>query len=637
MGAGALRPGRAALRVVLVAGLLAATTLSFAVPAQARPVVSNSTSHGQLATGDLRAYDYASGTSTTWDSDAQWGTGTYVGTATVPGSGAVTLAPAGDVPPVTTTHAWWNTSWRTRRCYTVTNPAGYALAAHPVSIVFNSTTDVANGWLAAGAADLRATTGGGSPTALPFDLVGPWPSTTSSVWVKVPALAAGASTTACLYYNNPAAAAVPANPSARYDPLYRVRTSSPTITDPAGNWVPDNPAPAGVNVNTGNLFTTALTLPLDASVPAGTPVGLFSTERWDAAGTPEMRYRFTVAAGRPFRVRLLESEIYFTGAGQRVFNVNVEGGAQELTNLDLAAVCLARGRPAQCGLAFDYPFATSTNGLVDIDFIHVTENPKVDAIEILDETQLTTAAGAREGLTALTGTWTSPVIDTGAAGVFGLTSAGLTTPGGTAVTYQLATSTSPSGPWTYLGPDGTASSSYGGPVRPIEYSADGRRYLRARATLTGPGTTTPVLSLLTVGHSLPMLARSSTGRATATTSAGTGPRWAVRIRTTELSALGAGARLLVDPTSAWGTTTLTGALDGPPLTCCGPTQFVVTGGTVTSATPTSVTVPASGSAQGGLSVVINRGTAGAATADLTVRVGLSATAAVDLPLRLALP
>jgi hypothetical protein len=627
-----MRRGRTMLRTALVGTALTAVVVGGAAPAQARPVLTNSTSHQQLSTGDLRAYDYQAGASTTWDTDAQWATGAYVSTANVPSSGAVTLAAAN-----TATDAWWNNAWRSRRCFTVTNPAGYAVAAHPVQITFASTADIAGGALAAGAADLRVTTGGAAPATLPFDPVGPWPSATSAVWVKVPALAAGASTTACLYYNNPAATAQPANPSARYDPLYRVRTASPAIADPGGNWVPDNPAPAGMSVNTGNFFGTTLVLPLDPSVPSGTPAALFATERWDPNTTPELRYRFTVAAGRPFRVRLLEAEIYFNATGQRVFNVNVEGGPQELTNLDVAAECLARGQPVRCGLAYDYPFATSGDGFVDIDFIHVVENPKVAAIEILDETQLTTAGGAREDLLATSGTWTSPVIDTGGAGVFGLTSASLTTPAGTTVTYQLATSASPSGPWAYVGPDGTAATSYDGAPQPVEYSADGKRYVRARATLTGPGTATPVLGQLTIGHSLPVLARSSGGRAVATTTAGAGVRWAVRIKTTEPTMLGAGARLLVDATSSWGGATLTGAFDGPPLTCCGPIQFAVTAGALTSNAAPAVLIPASGSAQGSLSVVISRGNAGVATADLTLRAGLAASTSVELPLRLVLP
>jgi hypothetical protein len=624
--------GPATLMMAVFAAVLVGTS-----PAVARPVISNSTSHPQLAIGDLRAYDYRSGASAGWDTDTQWGAGSYSGTLTVPSSGAVSLGVSGDVSAVTTTNAWWNTSWRTRRCFIVTNPASYAVAAHPVSIVFDSTSDTANGWLAAGAADLRVLTGGTSPTVRPFDVVGPWPSVSSAVWVKVPPLAAGATTTVCLYYNNPTATTVLPDPTARYDPLYRVRSGTTTIADAAGNWVPDNPAPAGVNVNTGNLYSTGATIPLDASVPSGTSPALFGTERWDTGTAPEMRYRFTVAAGRPVRVRLLESEIYFATVGQRIFNVNVEGGPLELTNFDAAAVCIARGRPPQCGLAFDYPFATSGDGFIDVDFIHVTENPKVAAIEVLDETVLTAVAGTREGLPVTSGTWTSPVVDTGAGGVYGLTSAAVTLPAGSGITYQLATSTSASGPWTYLGPDGTPATSYDGTLRPIEYSADGRRYVRVRATLTGPGTATPVLDQLTVSHSLPVLARNAGGRAIATTATGTGILWAVRIKTAELSVLGAAARLYPDSTSVWGTTSLGGAFDGPPLTCCSATQFVVTAGTVTSTTPTPVTIPASGSPQGGLSLVVNRVTSAAATADLTARISLASTTQVELPLRLVLP
>ncbi|MGL5829649.1 MAG: malectin domain-containing carbohydrate-binding protein, partial [Angustibacter sp.] len=311
------------------------------------------------------------------------------------------------------------------------------------------------------------TTGGSAPTQLPFDLVGPWPSANAQVWVKVPALAAGASTTACLYFANPGAAALPANPSARYDPLYRVRGgATTTIADPAKNWVPDVPSPAGLTVNTGNAYTNAQPIVLDASVPLGTPAALFTTERWDDTGNPELRYRFTVAAGRPVRVRLLESEIYFTSVGQRIFSVNIEGGTQEITKLDPYATCLARGLIGSCGLAFDYAYPSSVDGFIDIDFIHVTQNPKVAAIEILDETVLAATGGALESLSAV-GTWTSAVVDTGGPGVYGLTSANLTLAAGTSLTYQVATSASASGPWQYVGPDGTAATSYSGPAQPL--------------------------------------------------------------------------------------------------------------------------------------------------------------------------
>ncbi len=608
--------------VVLLLGLIPAAN-----PAQAKTSVTNFVYHPQQVTGDFRSYGYSSASNTTWDADADWASGTYASTKTVPASGAVTLVGTNGVD------VWWNSAWQARRCFVVTNPASYALAAHPVALSYDSTVDLANGALAAGATDLRATTGGGSPTALPFDVAGPWPAANSVVWVKVPPLAAGGASTVCLYFKNPTAVALAANPSARVDPLYRVRSAASTITDPAGNWVPDAPSPAGVTVNTGNLLSTSLVLPLDSSVPVGTPSALFSSERWDAAGGPELRYRFAVPAGRPVRVRILESEIYFAAAGQRIFTMNLEGGPAELTNFDPAATCIARGRPARCGLAFDYPVASSVNGFIDVDFVHQTENPKVAAIEVLDETVLGFTGGVRENYAAVvgTGTWTSAVVDTGAAGVYGLITPTQNTPTGTNITYQIASSASPSGPWAYLGPDGTAATNYAG-IGPIHYSADANRYFRVRATLTGSPTATPSLTQLRIGHSLTLLSRVSGGRASVTLAAGTGLHWAIRMRSTEPTLTGASGTLVVDPSSTWGGASLSSAFATSGLLCCGPTQFSVSAG-VLSASPTAVTVPPSA----GLSIAVTRVNATAATADVTFRARLAGAALLELPLRMTAP
>jgi hypothetical protein len=71
------------------------------------------------------------------------------------------------------------------------------------------------------------------------------------------------------------------------------------------------------------------------------------------------------------------------------------------------------------------------------------------------------------------------------------------TNGGT-VRFQLASGNSLSGPWTYVGPDGTANSFYG-PILPnISQRIERRfhfnhRYLRYRVLLDGSGTATPVI------------------------------------------------------------------------------------------------------------------------------------------------
>lgn len=60
-------------------------------------------------------------------------------------------------------------------------------------------------------------------------------------------------------------------------------------------------------------------------------------------------------------------------------------------------------------------------------------------------------------------------------------------PSGTQVQFQIATSDNTNGPWTYLGPDGTAATAYSGSpdtTLSVSYSAHaGRRYFRYRMTL----------------------------------------------------------------------------------------------------------------------------------------------------------
>ena len=71
-----------------------------------------------------------------------------------------------------------------------------------------------------------------------------------------------------------------------------------------------------------------------------------------------------------------------------------------------------------------------------------------------------------------------------------------TTPSGTAVKFQLASSNSPSGPWTFLGPTGAASyyTTSGTAIPSTGSGAITGRYFQYQATLTGAGTSTPVLT-----------------------------------------------------------------------------------------------------------------------------------------------
>jgi malectin (di-glucose binding ER protein) len=96
---------------------------------------------------------------------------------------------------------------------------------------------------------------------------------------------------------------------------------------------------------------------------------LYQSERY---GIPSFAYRFTVPNGT-HRVTLKFAEIFFTQAGQRVFNVAINGQSV-LTNFDIVA---------QAGAAFTavdrQVNVNVTDGQIRIDFSGVVSNAKVSA------------------------------------------------------------------------------------------------------------------------------------------------------------------------------------------------------------------------------------------------------------------
>ncbi|HSX00904.1 MAG TPA: type II secretion system protein [Candidatus Saccharimonas sp.] len=92
----------------------------------------------------------------------------------------------------------------------------------------------------------------------------------------------------------------------------------------------------------------------------------------------------------------------------------------------------------------------------------------------------------------LSGTYESPSFDAGSGSAFNHLAFAAATPAGTTITLQIA-SNDDNATWSYVGPDGTAGTSYssGGP---IALAAVSGRYFRYRATLTSAdGTNTPTL------------------------------------------------------------------------------------------------------------------------------------------------
>ncbi|WP_152185018.1 PKD domain-containing protein [Segeticoccus rhizosphaerae] len=161
--------------------------------------------------------------------------------------------------------------------------------------------------------------------------------------------------------------------------LYRVNAAGPALqaVDSGPNWAVDD-NPQSPYHNSGNNAATYDPVPsVDGTVPASTPRSVFDSERWDGGGDPEMAWNFPVPAGQQVSVRLyFANRCSCTGtAGQRVFNVDIDG-QRVLSNFDIVA-----SAGDQTGTMRQ--FNVTSDGSVDIQFGHVTENPLINGIEIV--------------------------------------------------------------------------------------------------------------------------------------------------------------------------------------------------------------------------------------------------------------
>jgi prepilin-type N-terminal cleavage/methylation domain-containing protein len=108
-------------------------------------------------------------------------------------------------------------------------------------------------------------------------------------------------------------------------------------------------------------------------------------------------------------------------------------------------------------------------------------------------------AGTLAGGYQTSGTFESSTLDAGATVGFNYLTFGITEPASTNIQFQIATNTD-NATWNYVGPDGTASTFYTA-AGAIPLARVSGRYLRYRAGFTGPGTSTPVISDVSVNYS----------------------------------------------------------------------------------------------------------------------------------------
>ncbi|POH60676.1 PKD domain-containing protein [Arthrobacter glacialis] len=165
---------------------------------------------------------------------------------------------------------------------------------------------------------------------------------------------------------------------ARY--LYRVNAGGETIPtlDGGMDWIGDTAPPGSNYRNTGNAAAYDTVGSRTAAVPATTPTSIFSTERWDAQGNPELMWSFPVPAGKHVQVRLYLSDrcSCTTANGSRVFSMRVDG-QMAFQNYDVNA---SVGHNVGTMLSRDI----TSDGNVNIEFNHVVENPLVNGLEIVD-------------------------------------------------------------------------------------------------------------------------------------------------------------------------------------------------------------------------------------------------------------
>ena len=261
-------------------------------------------------------------------------------------------------------------------------------------------------------------------------------------------------------------------------------------TDAAGNvWAPDS----GFGANTETFAQAATTAIKNTSDPA-----LYQTERY-GNGAP-LVYTIPVPNGA-YNVTLKFAEIYFTTAGMRVFDVAING-AVVLPKLDLVAV-------AGAFTAYDKTFPINvTGGSIVITLTGDTQNPKIDAIQIVPACVLTLNLTMSDGtfstacvtsatpLSALAGP-PGPAGATGPAGV-----AGPPGPAGQQGVAGAPGLVGPAGPQGAVGPQGPV-----GPAGP-QGSGDGAGLTFAPVAILPPGSNpTIVLNDGIVTLSLPPILR----------------------------------------------------------------------------------------------------------------------------------
>ena len=172
------------------------------------------------------------------------------------------------------------------------------------------------------------------------------------------------------------------------------RTLSPVLQIDAGGG-PVAPFIADAGFNTGNEFSSSANIDV-AGVNAPAPQAVYRSVRW----APSFYYSLlNLTPGASYVVRLHFAELSFTGPGQRVFNVAING-TNVLSNFDVFAAAGAQNK----AVVREFPIVGSSNGSLSIAFSRgPVDNPEIAAIEIYSATSSSGTAGGTPVPVAPTG------------------------------------------------------------------------------------------------------------------------------------------------------------------------------------------------------------------------------------------
>jgi PKD repeat protein len=163
--------------------------------------------------------------------------------------------------------------------------------------------------------------------------------------------------------------------------LFRVNAGGDAIAA-SPTWTADTKSAPSTYTNQSAAYSTtsstsATITMTNPSVPAGTPMALFQTQRYDVSKAADMQWTFPVASGT-YTVRLYFAETY-SGCwkvGCRVFDVYANGGLV----LDHEDVYADAGKNTGVVKSFT---VQASGGQINLDFKPIAQNPLVQGIEIL--------------------------------------------------------------------------------------------------------------------------------------------------------------------------------------------------------------------------------------------------------------